>query len=210
MLAPSPTETGILCSALDEVDYPMLLVAADMSLLHANRVAHQLLVAGHAVRIAAGALQCSCSADRAELMHAVDTACMQRLRTLVHLGERSGAKSAVAVVPLSAAGHGTVALMTFAKPTLCEELSIHWFARENHLTAGEQRVLQALCTGQSPQAIAQRHGVAMSTVRTQISNLREKMACKDIATIVRTVAALPPLVNALRPASAPRRVAQDA
>lgn len=91
----------------------------------------------------------------------------------------------------------SAALLILSRPRSCEELSLHWYARLRGLTDTEVRVLTALCHGLSPQAIAGRHGVALSTVRTQISNLRLKTGSRSIVDLVRHVMALPPLVNSL-------------
>jgi len=77
-------------------------------------------------------------------------------------------------------------------------LSTHAFARHHALTAGETRVLEALCSGHSAPAIARRHGVAVTTVRTQLTSLRAKTGAKTVNDLLRTVARLPPMVNVLQ------------
>jgi DNA-binding CsgD family transcriptional regulator len=59
-------------------------------------------------------------------------------------------------------------------------------------------VLEHLCGGVRPTEIAQRQGVAVSTVRTQIGSIRAKTGATSIRELVRQVAVLPPLVGALR------------
>jgi DNA-binding CsgD family transcriptional regulator len=59
-------------------------------------------------------------------------------------------------------------------------------------------VLEHLCTGQDPTDIAEQLGVAISTVRTQVSSIRQKTGASNIRELVRKVAVLPPLLNALR------------
>jgi DNA-binding CsgD family transcriptional regulator len=49
-----------------------------------------------------------------------------------------------------------------------------------------------------PGEIASELGVAISTVRTQIGNLRLKTGAQSIRALVRQVAVLPPLMGALR------------
>lgn len=45
------------------------------------------------------------------------------------------------------------------------------------------------------------HGVALSTVRTQVSSIRAKTGTENISSLVRMVAMLPPMVSALRQVS---------
>ena len=78
------------------------------------------------------------------------------------------------------------------------EIQFAAFAREHQLTAAEQQVLQSLCAGLQPQEIAQRHGVAISTVRTQIASVRAKTATESIRDLVAMVAQLPPMQGVLR------------
>jgi DNA-binding CsgD family transcriptional regulator len=84
------------------------------------------------------------------------------------------------------------------KRQVCEKLSVQGFARSLAMTPAETRVLELLCAGVRPTEIAQRQGVAVSTVRTQIGSLRAKTGAGSIRELVRQVAVLPPLVGALR------------
>jgi DNA-binding CsgD family transcriptional regulator len=190
--------SGMPVAVLDEVDYPMLLVTVGMAVLHANKAALRRLH-DEPMRVSQGSLVFARAADRAALARAVDGACRQGLRALIRIGDERAGRTAVAVVPLQL-GHGrTATLLTLARARVCEELSIHCHAQQHGLTAAEARVLGALCIGHSPNTIARSHGVALSTVRSQISSLRAKTGAGDIGELVRQVVVLPPLVNALRP-----------
>ena len=81
---------------------------------------------------------------------------------------------------------------------LGEQLSVHGFARSVNLTPAATRVLELLCSGVRPTAIARQQNVAVSTVRTQIGSIRAKTGAGNISELVRQVAVLPPLVGALR------------
>jgi DNA-binding CsgD family transcriptional regulator len=59
-------------------------------------------------------------------------------------------------------------------------------------------VLEALSAGLHPGEIATRHGVGISTIRSQIGSIRSKTRSDSISALVRQVAVLPPLVGALR------------
>ena len=120
------------------------------------------------------------------------------LRHLICLGRGAGRLS-LSVLPLQdGLGRTAQALLVLGKRNLCGELPMLAFAREHQLTAAEQQVLQALCAGLQPQEIAQRHGVAISTVRTQIASVRAKTATESIRDLVAMVAQLPPMQGVLR------------
>jgi DNA-binding CsgD family transcriptional regulator len=84
------------------------------------------------------------------------------------------------------------------KRQMCGGLGVHWFARNHGLTLAETRVLEALSEGLQPSEIATRHGVGISTIRSQIGSIRSKTHSDSIGALVRQVAVLPPLVGALR------------
>lgn len=202
-------EINWLRRSLDCVDYPMLCVAADRSVLVANRAAQdELGDASHPLKLVAGSLHVRDAGDVAPLQRAMRDALSMGLRRLVVLGE-GATPLAVAVLPLPAdeATGSTPAvaggvLLVFGKRRLCESLSTDWFARERGLTAAETRVLQALTTGLRPKQIAQRQGVALSTVRTQVRNVRLKTGAQSIRELLAQVSTLPPMLNALRCAGA--------
>jgi DNA-binding CsgD family transcriptional regulator len=89
-------------------------------------------------------------------------------------------------------------LLVFGKRRLCESLSTDWFARERGLTWAETRVLQGLTSGLRPIEIAQRQGVALSTVRSQVRSLRAKTGAASIGALLGQVSSLPPMLNTLR------------
>ena len=66
-------------------------------------------------------------------------------------------------------------------------------------------MLTGLCDGLSPAELAELHGVAISTVRSQIANIRAKTRTGNIRDLIQQVAVLPPLVGALRGSAEPRR-----
>ena len=58
--------------------------------------------------------------------------------------------------------------------------------------------LRELCPGIEPRELTQLHGVALTTVRTQIAAIRLKVGAQSIGDVLRRVAVLPPVVGALR------------
>jgi DNA-binding CsgD family transcriptional regulator len=183
---------------LDEVDYGMLLVAQDGHLLHANKAARRDLDAQHPLQLLGRELRPRLEADHAALREALAQASRRGLRHLLKLGD-AAEHCSVAVVPLGpggAAGEQAVLLM-LGKRNMCEELSVEGFARSHGLTLAETQVLKGLCGGLPPQDIALRHGVALSTVRTQIGSIRAKTGAGSIRALVHRVAQLPPMVGTL-------------
>jgi DNA-binding CsgD family transcriptional regulator len=201
-LLPASLDTAMtlwLSAMLDEVDYPMLLVNGDSLLLHANQVARAEMDDSHPLQLLGDELRVLHPKDVVPLREALQAAQQRGLRRLLTLGEDKPAVT-VAVVPMPAlAGSAQRAvLLVLGKRQVCERLSAQWFAREHNLTPAETQVLDALCSGLGPQQVAAQQGVAISTVRSQIGSIRAKTGAQSIRELVRQVAVLPPLLNALR------------
>ena len=88
-------------------------------------------------------------------------------------------------------------MLVLPRPAVCGELALEAYARACHLTPSELRVLRALGDGLSPAEIARAHGVAVSTVRTQVSSLRAKTGSPNLRALTRKLATLPPYVGVL-------------
>ena len=194
--------TQCLTRMLDEIDYGMLLVGPLAQVLYSNHAARLELDGDHPLQLLGGSLRALRPHDVLPLQDAL-AAAQRGLRRLVTLGE--GAHHVgVSVVPLPenaserAGGQGPLTLLVLGKRQVCEQLSVHGFARSLQLTPAETRVLELLCAGVRPTAIARQQNVAVSTVRTQIGSIRAKAGAGSISELVRQVAVLPPLVGALR------------
>lgn len=177
---------------LDEIDYGMVLLDGAGQVLHANHAAHAELDGDHPLRLVGRELGAQQAQDAGPLGAALDGA-RQGLRKLLMLGPAER-RVPVSVVPLAAG----VTVLMLGKRQVCEQLSVQGFARGMGMTPAETRVLEALCAGVRPNEIAQRQGVAVSTVRTQIGSIRAKTGVASIREVVRQVAVLPPMVGALR------------
>ena len=183
---------ALLPRLLDEIDYGMMLVDVDGGrLLLANRAARLECADGRLLRCAGERLQASRNADAAPLALALLDAARGK-RTLLTLGAE-GATLTLAVIPLAPG-----ALVIVGRRQLCETLSVEMFARCHRLTAAEVHVLRALCSGLPPARIAAEFGVKLATVRTQVASIRSKTAAANIRELVSRIAALPPIVPALR------------
>lgn len=192
----------LLAHLLDEVDYGMLLLSADMQVLYRNHAARIELDGQHPLQVVGDGLRTLRTLDVVPLSEALAGA-QRGLRRLIVLGEGEH-QVTVSVVPLSSvAEHGAVqrrtqTLLVLGKRQVCGRLSLQGFARCANLTPAETRVLELLCSGVRPGQISKLQNVAVSTVRTQIGAIRAKTGTTSISALVRQVALLPPMVGALR------------
>lgn len=197
-LAAATVQQRRMAQMVDEVDYGMLLLSDETHVSHANRAARRDLDPQHPLQLSGSELRARLPQDAVALRDALAGACQRGLRRLLRLGDEAQSIT-VAVVPLPALPgeqhHGVV--LVLGKRRMCEELTVDWFARAHGLTMAETAVVKGLCADLTPQQIAQRQGVGLATIRTQIGSIRAKTGSASIRALVRQVAMLPPLVSAL-------------
>jgi DNA-binding CsgD family transcriptional regulator len=187
---------GLLRLMLDEVDYGMVLLDAQVEVLHANHAARAECEATHPLQLLGRRLQARQPAHEALLQEALADARRGR-RALLSLGD-AGRPVNVAVVPVGGDGELRATLLMMGKRHICGQLAVDGFARCHALTPAETRVLAGLCEGLHPREVARRHGVSLATVRSQIRSLRAKTGAGSIRDLVRQVSVLPPMLNCLR------------
>jgi DNA-binding CsgD family transcriptional regulator len=191
----------LLTQMLDEIDYGLLLVAEGRHVLHANHAARTELTDQHPLQLLGRELRARCPRDVAPLHEALHQAAQRGLRRMLTMGEGVH-RAGVSVVPIALglpdAGDGHATLVVLGRKDVCSALAVQGFARAHQLSPGEELVLVALCDGLRPQDIAERHGVKIATIRTQIANIRLKTGSDSIRDLVQRVAVLPPMVGALR------------
>lgn len=195
-----------LALMLDEVDYGVLLLDPAGHLRLINRSARRELDERHPLHVVGGQLHARGRQDMLALAGALSGALQHGQRELLWLGQ-GPSRVSVAVLPLGpqALHGGPATMLLLGRRESVEGLSIAGFARSHGLTPAETRVLQALCAGVPPARIAEEQGVRISTVRTQIGNLRDKTGARSIRALVRMVSVLPPTM----PAAVPGRGAID-
>jgi DNA-binding CsgD family transcriptional regulator len=186
---------------LDEIDYGLILLAADGRVAYMNHAAHSELRQQGALTIKSERIKAFRPQDADQLRIVLSDAQLKAKRGLITLGAGL-ASLTLAVIPLTPLASHAATLVILGKSRVCEDLSIQCFATNFGLTLTESAVLKMLCAGLSPNVIAEQNGVAISTVRTQIHSIRNKTTSDSIASLVRQVAQLPPLVGALRQFSA--------
>ena len=185
---------NLLQAVLNQVDYGLAVVATDShELLFANAPALAALQGDPAnssgLCLANGKLMARNLADASQLNLALQRTKVGQ-RALLQLAPDDAGASAIAVMPLSMPGY---ALLAFAKQQLCDTTTLTLFAKERGLTSAEGQVLAQVCKGLRPHEIATRHGVQVSTVRTQLRAIRQKTASDSVRDLVQKVSVLPSL-----------------
>lgn len=120
-------------------------------------------------------------------------------RSLMHLvGE--GAMVSLVAIPTPAEYEYTqaTAILLFAKPAVCEPITLSLFCRCHKLTKTEEHVLGILCLGYSTPEIALQLNVAVSTVRSHVRSLCAKTGASGVRSLVNLVAVLPPVASSQR------------
>jgi DNA-binding CsgD family transcriptional regulator len=193
-------ETAWFASALDQIDYGIVLVDGARRALYVNRAGRHLLDSARALRLRGGVLEAVREQDGAGLRAALHGALHKGLRTLLSLGAMD-ARSYVSVMALdrSVPDRAGVALLVAGRCELSDVLPAQNYARSHGLTATECQVMRYLCGGSPASEIARRQGVAISTIRTQIGSIRAKTGARNVGALVQQVALLPPMPLLLAP-----------
>ena len=193
--------------AMDEIDHAILVLDRDGRVVHRNYLATVELDESHPLAVHDRELQARNARDAELLQRTLKAARDQGFRRLITL-RHAGEQIAVSVVPLGAGSTGddVLTLVMLGKRRLFDEVASLSFARCHGLSPAEARVVHGLCNGGAPAELAARAGVKISTVRTQISSIRSKTGVRTVTELVRSVAALPPLIGALRMAGAARPI----
>jgi DNA-binding CsgD family transcriptional regulator len=196
----------LLASVLDEVDYGLVLMAADGHVVHANHAARVELAHSKSLQLAGRRLVGRSATDQRALDEALAGARdggKRRMLAFAPADALSEGKSCdLSIVPLPAAlssnraGHAV--LIALPRSRIAETLSVDAYARELGLSRREQQVLSALCEGLRVKEIAAKLEIGDETVRSHVKRLKAKTGCAGIVDIVNQVSRLPPMVGALR------------
>lgn len=190
--------SAVLVSMLDEIDYGLVVLAADAQLLLANQLARRELSGESFVRLRQDKLVPSSAHHGPNIVAALENA-RRGLRSLVTLGGGGGELS-LSFVPLDSntrsgaqITEGPLALVIFGKSSGCEALTLQHYGRLHGLTGAEQALLPAIVRGLSVKAMAQQQRVSLSTVRTQLGSVREKTGAKSLRALAACLTGLPPI-----------------
>lgn len=196
--AASGLEQSLLLRIMDEIDYGVLVIDGQGHLRHANHLARHELASGRLI-VAHGNMLLGTTTGFTEQIQSAMEQALRGQRRLLLLDEGDKELS-MAFIPLShpLEAEAPSVLVLLSRQNACENLAVRMYARAQNLSPSEESVMMGLCRGLSIPEIAADHGVAQSTVRSQIKALREKTACSSIRKLLQRVNSLPPVVPALR------------
>lgn len=189
----------VLLRVLDEIDYGLLVIDAQGRILHANHLARHELASGRVIMAYGNGLLGSKASFTAQIQQAMEAAFRGQRRLLLMMQDDNLALS-LAFTPLSHPLETDTpsVLVLLSRQSTCDNLAVRMFARTLNLSPSEEAVLMGLCRGLDVPEIARQHGVAQSTVRSQIKTLREKARAPSIRSLLQRINTLPPVVPALR------------
>jgi DNA-binding CsgD family transcriptional regulator len=196
----------LLASVLDEVDYGLVLMAADGHVVHANHAARVELAGAKTLQLVGRRLIGRSTNDQRALDEALAGARDGGKRRMLAFAPANalteGKSCDLSIVPLPAplsANHsGHAVLIALPRSRIAETLSVDAYARELGLSRREQQVLAGLCEGLRVKEIAAKLEIGDETVRSHVKRLKAKTGCAGIVDIVNQVSRLPPMVGALR------------
>jgi DNA-binding CsgD family transcriptional regulator len=188
---------GLVAALADEVECGLIACDGTGRLWYANRSAREELAAARALKIVAGSIRCAAGPE-AGFEGALFAAAHHNRRQLLALGQ-PGEQLMASLVPLRGAGRtGSLVLIVLGRRGPCSELGLEMLARMHGLTLAERRVLGLLLAQETPRTIAAIHGVALSTVRSQVKSIRDKFGVRSIEALLIRAAEVPPVATAWR------------
>jgi len=196
--SPAGLEQTLLLRVMDEIDYGVLVIDGHGRLRHANHLARHEMASGRLI-VCHGNVLLGTTTEYTEMIQTAMEQALRGQRKLLLL-EKDDKELSMAFIPLShpLESDAPSVLVLLSRQSACENLAVRMYARAQHLSPSEESVMMGLCRGLSIPDIAQNHGVAQSTVRSQIKALREKTGCSSIRKLLQRVNSLPPVVPALR------------
>lgn len=123
---------------------------------------------------------------------ALQRVCLQGRREFLRLDVQRTETITVVATPLDVAQH-RIAFCVFGRDELCGSVELQLFALRHQLTNAETLVLRQLCRGLNAAAIATAHGVARTTVLTQIAAIRSKTQSPSVRHLLEALARMPPV-----------------
>lgn len=182
---------------LDQIDCGLIVCDANAELHLVNRAADDELATERVLRRSGNSLRCAALSSSAldAALRAAASKGRRQLLTLSHQGDRLMAS----LLPLPQDdGLPPLVLVMLGRRGPCSTLSLEMLCSAYRLTLAERRVLAALVANAQPREIAAAHGVALSTVRTQIAAVRAKFGVRTIEGLLLLAAEVPPVPSALR------------
>jgi DNA-binding CsgD family transcriptional regulator len=193
----APVPAPLRAALIDHIGLALIVCDASGQVHFANAAAQAELAEGSMLWLEGEQLACRGDEARAQLTAALQSTGARRRRQLLALTDGRDRVMA-SVIPLPAHGVGApLVMLLLGQRGPCSELGLQMLAGLHGLTPAEQRVLAALLHDRSPRDIARAVGVAISTVRSQVSSIRQKLGVRGITGLVLRAAEVPPMPNAL-------------
>ncbi len=182
----------LAAALMDQVECGLVTCRSDGVVIHANRAARRELDQGRVLSLIGNVVHCKVD-PQIDLVNALHDAALKQRSRLLLLGSGSDRLAAVAM-PIHSEGLGSpAALLMIGRRSVCSPLGLEMLALRYGLTLTERRVLRALIASQTARDIADAHGVAMSTVRSQIQSIRDKVGVHSIEELLLRAAQVPPV-----------------
>ncbi len=183
-----------LCRAvIDQLDFGIAIVGRDARIALLNRALEHECAARRFVTIENEHLR----APNAPLSQAIDRA-LAGLRQMVPLTDGEQTLPAMVSPLVQHAGAGQpLALVVFGRRRLADPIVTEMYARTRRLTGAETAVLRRMGDGCTPKQCSSQSGLALSTVRTQLSSARDKLGVGSIDDMLRMMGCLPPITPGL-------------
>lgn len=180
---------------LDEIGLGLIVCDSAGRVRLTNRCAEAELASGGLLCRVGATLRCG-ARSTVPLDIAIGDAGRSGYRQLVEL---SGAHDRLLVlaVPLpGGASREALVMVMLGRRDLCSAPGLELLSTVHGLTPAERRVLADLLQECSLREIAQAHGVALSTVRTQVVSIRGKLGVHSVEALLHRVAEVPPMPGA--------------
>ena len=197
---PAEDRRDLAQQVLHRIDQGVLILDGQAQVRWSNRSGMRALEGGSPLRLRDNMLTASRDED-AKALHTAIARCRDRGQcglVALHAGSET---SFVAIMPIDKPDGRRWLLCLLGRESLGNPLTLQWFAQSFELTNAESAVLRLLGSGLLPAEVARRHGVALSTVRTQIRVIREKTGARSIRSLLESLAKLPPTNTVLSTAS---------
>ncbi len=177
-------EVATFEALLETIAVPILLLAQNAQLVHANLAARQMLDAGTLMTSIRGTLHLHDAIAERQLLNCIDIAARQetalgRKGITVPLRGPAGETAAATVLPLMTGAVRAnlvprAVASVFVSPHQQAESALDAFAMLHDLTPAEARIAELISNGLTPNEISIEIGVARTTVRTHLQSALEK------------------------------------
>ena len=195
----APTPLGLppaatLSAAIDTLAYPMLALQSDGLLLHANLAARELLALGKPLELGPDQrVAPQVAGQRGAFGSALQSASNGQAQRMAWADGDLTVHATLRPLADPSPGAPAPPVLVMLPPPAGTLFDASGFAVTHRLSHAETRVLEALLHGHQAELTAQRLGVGVATVRTQIASIRRKTGHDNVASLLAALGNLPPL-----------------